>query len=31
LEVKYDRKVELKPLNDELEERAHDFCVKRFG
>lgn len=31
LEVKYGKEVELKPLDDELETRAHDFAVKKFS
>lgn len=31
LEVKYRKDVELKPLNDALEAKAHDFAVKKFG
>lgn len=29
LEVKYRKEIELKPLDDELEEKAHDFIIKK--
>lgn len=31
LEVKYKKEINLKPLNDELEQKAHDFAVKKFS
>lgn len=31
LETKYGKEVKLKPLNDELEEKAHKFAVSKFG
>ena len=31
LEVKYSKKIELEPLDDELEEKAHNFAVQRFS
>lgn len=31
LEVKYGKEIELKPLDDELENKAYDFAVKKFG
>ncbi len=31
LEVKYNRQIKLVPLNDELEEKAHNFAVSKFG
>ncbi|MBI2593335.1 glutamine amidotransferase [Candidatus Daviesbacteria bacterium] len=31
LEIKYEKKVKLKPLGDELENKAHDFAVKEFS
>lgn len=31
LEIKYAKEIELKPLNDELENKAHDFAINRFG
>lgn len=31
LEVKYTKEIELKPLNDELENEAHDFALKKFA
>lgn len=31
LEVKYKEEIELKPLNDDLENKAHDFVVKKFS
>lgn len=31
LEVKYGKKMELKPLNDNLESKAHSLAIKKFG
>lgn len=31
LEVKYGKDIELKPIDNELENKAHDFAVKKFG
>jgi CobQ-like glutamine amidotransferase family enzyme len=31
LEIKYGKKTELKPLNDQLEKKAHNFAVQKFS